>query len=546
MDHDPNRLAFDSNKKSMAMKLILLRSALLLIALGVSVASAQTNVAPTVVIVSANMRPGTTLMDVIYRVNDPDDATVKVRALAFKDGVRSFAHVIRPATFVEGTGSLIGETIAANVNHAPAWDVGADWNIDLGQAKFEILAMDGRGLLSFDWITIPAAGGYPQTTVSTNTPSSTEVMNALYWQFASGDPGLTLTNATLYGNSNSVEFNGVDIASGTSYTPWSTPYVLKSMNLAVADMRDLAPAMAARAGPLASGWLAANRPYSGFTVMSARSWGHDEHGAVSSNYVAAISGPRDISEGPTHGLAVTWNGGVLAWGGIGENYGQTSVPTGLSRVVAVAAGTWHSLALKNDGTVVGWGRNDYGQASPPSGLGGIIAIAAGDYHSMALRGDGTLVPWGRNNVGQLNVPAGLTGVVAISAAINHNLALKSDGTVVGWGKNDFGQATPPLGLSNVTAISAGGAHSLALKDDGTVVGWGLNDYGQATPPAGLSNVTAISVGALHSLALTSNRSVVAWGSGRGVGLTTVPAGVTNVVAIRAAGWANVVLMAKGL
>lgn len=38
---------------------------------------------PFPVVVSAAMRPGTTLMDVVYRVNDPDDATVKVRALAF-------------------------------------------------------------------------------------------------------------------------------------------------------------------------------------------------------------------------------------------------------------------------------------------------------------------------------------------------------------------------------------------------------------------------------------------------------------------------------
>jgi hypothetical protein len=40
-------------------------------------------------------------MDVIYRVNDPDDATLKVRALAFVDGERSFAKVLRPVTFVE-------------------------------------------------------------------------------------------------------------------------------------------------------------------------------------------------------------------------------------------------------------------------------------------------------------------------------------------------------------------------------------------------------------------------------------------------------------
>ena len=55
-----------------------------------SLTLACANTAPTVVIHSAAMRPGTTLMDVVYLVNDPDDATVKVRALAFVDGVRSF------------------------------------------------------------------------------------------------------------------------------------------------------------------------------------------------------------------------------------------------------------------------------------------------------------------------------------------------------------------------------------------------------------------------------------------------------------------------
>jgi hypothetical protein len=60
--------------------------------------AAVANTAPMVVIQSAAMRPGTTLMDVVYRVNDPDDATVKARALAFVDGVRSFANVIKPVT----------------------------------------------------------------------------------------------------------------------------------------------------------------------------------------------------------------------------------------------------------------------------------------------------------------------------------------------------------------------------------------------------------------------------------------------------------------
>ena len=129
-----------------------------LIIITAAVSAAWANTAPTPVIVSAAMRPGTTLMDVVFRVNDPDDATVKVRALAFVDGVRSFANVLRPVTFVEGTAAKIGDAITSNTDHTLTWDVAADWSIDLGQVKFEVLAMDGRGLLPFDWISIPAAG----------------------------------------------------------------------------------------------------------------------------------------------------------------------------------------------------------------------------------------------------------------------------------------------------------------------------------------------------------------------------------------------------
>ena len=132
--------------------------------------AAIANTAPTPVVLSAAMRPGTTLMDIVYRVNDPDDATVKVRALAFVDGVRSFANVIRPVTFVEGTAANLGDVIAANSDHTLTWDVAADWDIDLGQIRFEILCRDARGLLEFDWITIPAAGDQPALTISKDTP----------------------------------------------------------------------------------------------------------------------------------------------------------------------------------------------------------------------------------------------------------------------------------------------------------------------------------------------------------------------------------------
>ena len=60
-------------------------------------------------------------------------------------------------------------------------------------------------------------------------------------------------------------------------------------------------------------------------------------------------------------------------------------------VKAITAGNYHTIALKEDGTVVGWGRNKYGQTDIPSGLTNVKAIAAGNYHTVALKEDGSVV-----------------------------------------------------------------------------------------------------------------------------------------------------------
>jgi len=262
-------------------------------------------------------------------------------------------------------------------------------------------------------------------------------------------------------------------------------------------------------------------------------WG--DNGVGQATAPAGVSNVVAVGAGELHSLALKNDGTVVTWGYNGN--GQTTVPAGLNNVVAVAAGRYHNLALKNDGTVVGWGGNGSGEATVPAGLSNVVAVAAGSFHSLALKGNGTIVAWGYNGDGETNVPAGLTNVTAMGSGGFHSLAVKNDGTVVAWGQNLYGGATVPAGLSNVTAVAAGFYHSLALKNDGTVVAWGYNGSGATNVPPGLNNVAAVAAGRYHSLALKNDGTVVAWGSS----YSTVPAGLTNIIAIGPGCAANHVL-----
>ena len=88
--------------------------------------------------------------------------------------------------------------------------------------------------------------------------------------------------------------------------------------------------------------------------------------------------------------------GTVGYIGSGEG-GPQNVPGNLNNVKMLVGGAEHLLALKSDGTVVGWGKDDTGQATVPADLSGnIVGMSAGDNHSTVLFSDGTMRGWGNS------------------------------------------------------------------------------------------------------------------------------------------------------
>ncbi|GLT85443.1 hypothetical protein SLE2022_036330 [Rubroshorea leprosula] len=162
-----------------------------------------------------------------------------------------------------------------------------------------------------------------------------------------------------------------------------------------------------------------------------------------------------------------------------ENYGAFSDSGNLSsKVVAVAAGEAHTLALTGDGRVFSWGRGMFGRLGTGSEADELfpvevkfgnselkfVAVAAGAYHSLALADDGSVWSWGYNIC---ILYAGCIGENSVvPSLIDQFLELGSPHL-----------PTDELETKNkaphkVCAVKAGGMMSLAIDNHGALWMWG--------------------------------------------------------------------------
>lgn len=276
-------------------------------------------------------------------------------------------------------------------------------------------------------------------------------------------------------------------------------------------------------------------------------------------------GPVDIAAGAEHTCSLR-DGRVRCWGsnafhqlgdpalanGRGVFRAERRVMEGLTRAVALGAGTHHTCAIVDSGAALCWGHGGYGQL----GDGGredrpvpvrvpldapVRSISGGDGHTCAALTGGAVYCWGRNDHGQLGdasftprpTPVRVTlpeDAVEVAAGRFHTCARGESGWVQCWGMHLFGQlgarvrvtgghrAVPEAiaRLDDAVGLAAGVDHTCALRRSGRVMCWGRNEHGQLRLDRmrGLPETAVLVLGDGHSCALVPGARLMCVGANR--------------------------------
>lgn len=214
-----------------------------------------------------------------------------------------------------------------------------------------------------------------------------------------------------------------------------------------------------------------------------------------------------------------------------------------------------SVALRDDGTIWGWGSNRYGNIGDGTIVGKSSPVRIGtmsdwryitinDESAFAINESNELWAWGDNTAGALGlgdtihrsspVQVGtLTDWCTVDNYHGHGFGIKTDGSLWAWGDNgegylglgDISNRSSPVrvgALNNWAKIATGTYFTLAIKTDGSLWSWGENGYGQLgigstthkSSPVQVGTLTdwaQVSTGIWAALAIKTDGSLWAWG-----------------------------------
>ena len=272
-----------------------------------------------------------------------------------------------------------------------------------------------------------------------------------------------------------------------------------------------------------------------------------------------------------------WGWGSSSWGNLSTNNGNYTEPNPIQIGTAndwtfFRNGVSNTFGIKSNGTLWGCGSNQHGCLGVNSSTefftsfqqittaSNWIKVAPSYFFTVALKADGTIWGWGRNDNYQTgNSPATLnqlsplqigtdTDWVEIATGTNDtSFAIKSNGTIWGWGSNPTSIIVSGSGTTTVSTptqvgtdtdwvkMSVGGGHILAQKQNGTLWSWGGGDAlgVGGTPP--VTNIPqqvttdtwkSFSTGTGTSFGIKSDGTLWAWGANSngqlGLGHTNSP------------------------
>lgn len=170
-------------------------------------APSEGNAIPDARVTAIRQRQGTTLLDIAYRVDDADDASVTTAVIALEDGVQSVRNIIPVATLVEGTSANLGAGMATNSRHSLVWDAGADWGVEIGNLSVMVLARDSRAnVFDVHMVSLPQDGNlFWDMTISRNPLEEYDFTMQWFWLVATSDPAISLVDGIIYGSGGEIE-----------------------------------------------------------------------------------------------------------------------------------------------------------------------------------------------------------------------------------------------------------------------------------------------------------------------------------------------------